>query len=200
MKQIILKEELEKLKKITGKVRGIVIETYGKFILREEGEEGLRKLEQEMSKLDYPIKYRKIKVTSFYPMVLQAVSLTVIKRLFNYDEKMFQKMGRFESKADTVVIRFFMKYFISLKRLMKAVPKMWKTYFTVGDIKAVEFDEEKRYIILRLENFNSTPILCENLKGYFEGIFEMVVKKKANCEQTKCSYWGDEYHEFLLKW
>ena len=200
MEEIISKKELEELKKIKGEVRGIVIRTYGEFILKEEGEEGLKKLEEEMARTGYPIKYKKIKVTSFFPLALQAINLTIIKKLFGYDEKKFQEMGRFESKADTMIIRFFMKYFVSLEIATKAVSKMWKTYFTVGDIKTVEFDKEKKYIILRLENFYHTPIICENLKGYFQGLTKMIVKEETTCKETKCIHRGDNYHEFLLTW
>ena len=200
MEEIISKKELEELKKIKGEVRGIVIKTYGKFILKEEGGGGLKKLEDTIAELGYPIKYRKIRITNFYPLELEAIMLTVIKRLFNYDDKKFQEMGRFESKADTMIIRFFMKYFVSLDTVTKAVSKMWRTYFTVGDIKTVELNKEKRYVILRIENFYFIPILCENLKGYFQGITEMIVKSKATCEETKCVYRGDEYHEFLVRW
>ena len=200
MEEIISKKELEEFKKIKGEVRGIVIRTYGEFILKEEEEKGLKKLEDEMAKVGYPIKYKKIKVTSFFPLALQAVNLTVVKRLFGYNDKKFQEMGRFESKADTMIIRFFMKYFISLDIAAKAVPKMWRTYFTVGDIKAIELNKEKKYIILRLENFYHTPIICENLKGYFQGLTKMIVKKETICEETKCIHKGDDYHEFLLTW
>lgn len=200
MKPIVTKEELKELKKIKGEVRGIVIETYGKFILKEEGEKGLRKLEEEMNKIGYPIKYREVRVTQFYPLILEAVTLTVIKKLFKYDDKKFQEMGRFEAKADNIILRFFFRYLVSLETVTKAVSKMWRTYFTVGDIKTVDFDEEKRYVILRLENFRFIPILCQNLKGYFEGMTEIILKKKTTCKETKCIYRGDDYHEFVIKW
>ena len=153
-----------------------------------------------MARVGYPVKYKKIKVTRFFPLALQAVNLTVVKRLFDYNEKKFQEMGMFESKADTTIIRLFMKYFVSLEVAAKAASKMWRTYFTVGDIKTVRLDKEKKYIILRLENFHHTPIICENLKGYFQGLIKMIVKEETTCEETKCIHKGDDYHEFLLRW
>lgn len=200
MEKIISKEELSEFEKIEGELRGVVLATYGKFILKEEGDNGLDKLEKKMEKIGYPIKLKEIKVTDFYPLRLQAIILTLIKNLFNYNKDNFVEMGRFESKADTVVIRFFMKYFVSLEMVIKVVQRMWKTYFTVGDIKAVDYDKRKNQLILRLERFPPIPILCNNLRGYFEGITEIIVKTKVVCEETKCPFKGDEYHEFLIKW
>ena len=199
MEQVISKEEVDKLMKIKGEVRGIAIKSYANFVLKEEGKEGLKKLEEAMAKIGYPIKYRDVKLTSFYSLGLEAITLTAIKRLFNYDDKKFQEMGRFESRTP-IVIRLFMKYFVSIEMTVKKASKMWRKYFTVGNLRVVKLDREKRYAILRIENFHFIPILCENLKGYIASIIEIVIKEKTTCEETKCIHRGDEYHEFLVKW
>lgn len=197
MEQIITKQEFDELMKIEGEARGLGFQTEAKFVLKEEGGEGLKKLEAQMAKLGYP--YSKIKTMDFYPIGLLAVNMLVIKRLFNYDDKKFQEMGKFEAKS-SLIIRLFMKYFVSLERVAKESPKMWRKYYTVGDLKVPEINQEKRYIIIRIENFRLHPILCQILIGYFQSIVKMVLKDETTCEETKCVFRGDECHEFLMRW
>ena len=200
MEQIISKEELDNLIKLKGKARGIPFKTQADFILKQEGDEQLKKLEKEMSKLGYPLKYKKMKSMDFYPLGLLAVNMLAIKRLFNYDDKKFQEMGRVEAKTSSLIIRVFMKYFVSIDMMVKKAPEMWRKHYTNGDFKIVEFNKEKRYVVLRIEDFKCHPLFCQDLIGYFPSMVEMVIGSGVSCEETKCVHRGDEYHEFLLKW
>ena len=199
MEQIISKEELNELKNIKGKARGMALKAVLEFILKEEGEEGLKKLEDTIAELGYPIKYRKMKSMEFYTLALKAVILVASKRLFNYDDKKFQKMGSFGAKLP-LVVRRVMKHLFSLERISKESPKIWRTYFTAGDFELVELNKEKRYMVVKLEGFRVHPIECQYLSGLFSVIAQMIVGKEATCQETKCPFRNDEYHEFLLKW
>ena len=199
MEQIISKEEFNKLINLKGKVRGMAVKGYGDYILKEKGEKGLRKLEKTITNLGYPIKYKKIKTMGFYPLGLEGISLLAIQRLFNFDDKKIQEMGRFQAKF-SIVIRLLMRYLVSIEKAAKGASKMWRSYHTSGDLKITELNKEKRYAILRIEDFRILPIHCQNLIGYFSTIVQLIVKSKVTCEEIKCPFRGDEYHEFLLKW
>lgn len=198
MKEIISKKELDKLMKTKGKTIGVAIREHKEFILKEKGEEGLKKLEDIIVGLGYP-EYRKIKTMSFYPVGLYALTLIVVKGLFNFDDKKFEEMGRFNAKL-SIIIRFFIRFLVSLDRAAKEVPVMWRRYYTVGSLRTMEYDEQKRYAILRLESFNLHLLHCQVSKGYFSTILKMIVKNPVVYEEGKCVHRGDEYHEFLLKW
>lgn len=199
MNQEITKEEFKKLINIKGKVRGTALKTEADFIIKEEGEEGLKKLEEAIGALGYPIKYKKVKTMDFYPIGLVALTLLGSKRIFGFSNEKFEEMGAFESKI-SLLIRIFMKYFVSIDRAAKEVANMWKKYNTVGELEAVEYDKNKRYIILRLKDFDFHPLHCLTLKGYFSSILKMIVSEEVVCEETKCVHRGDDYHEFLLQW
>ena len=139
MEKIISKEELDELMKIKGEVRGISLKNYGKFILKEKGKEGLEKIEEVMADAGCPIKYKKIKVMDFYPLWQNVATFMAIKRCFNFDEKKFQEMGKFCFKSPTL-IRLLTKYWLSFEKAVKSVPKMWGTYFTVGNLKATDYN------------------------------------------------------------
>jgi len=198
MEEIISKEEFEKLMSIPGEIRGLGFQTEANFVREKRGEEALKKLEDEMERLGHP--YSGIRTMDFYPIGLLAVALLTIKRLFDFTDEDFREMGKFEAKS-SLVIRLFMKYFVSLEKVSKEAAKMWRKYYSIGDLKIVEMDEERKKTIIRVENFKLHPILCHVLMGYFLSVIKMIVRSdQITCEETKCAHKDDEYHEFLIKW
>jgi hypothetical protein len=199
VEQIISKKEVDELMDIKGEVRGVVFETTSKFIVKEEGEEGLRKLEQTMAELGHPLKISEVRKLDFYPLGLWGLFLLSIERLFNYDDEKFRELGESNAKF-SIIIRLFMKYFFSPEKVMTLVSKMWRKYYTEGVLKKVEFNKKEKYLILRIENFHFHQLLCKDLIGYFAAVTQMIFKDKVTCKETKCVHRGDKYHEFLLTW
>lgn len=195
----ITKEEFDNLINIEGKVRGTALKTEADFIIKERGEEGLKKLEEAIGKFGFPIQYKKVKSLQFYPIGLMALTLLGSKKILGFDDKKFQEMGSFESKI-SLIIRIFMKYFVSTDKATKEVANMWKKYHTIGKLEVIEQNEERKYIILRLRDFKLHPLHCITLRGYFASILKMIVGTDVACEETKCIYRGDKCHEFLLEW
>lgn len=199
MENIISKEELNELIKIEGETRGHSIKNTGDFILKEEGREGLDKLENAMAKLGYPIKYEEIKETNYYPAKILAVTFVAVERIFNYDAKKFQEMGKFRAKF-SIIMRLLMRYLVSLDRAVKEMPKMWRKFLTTGDARVVSFNKKEKYAVIRIENYRFHQLQCRVLEGMFSTILQTIVKTNVICQETKCIHRGDEYHEFLLKW
>ena len=197
METVISKEEFDNLMKIEGEMRGVGLKAYGEFVLIEEGEKGLKELEDTIAKLGYPIKFREITMANFHPFGIEAVTLLAIKRLFNYDDKKFQKMGRLQLKIP-LVVRIFMKFF-SIEKGMKEAQKAWGMQNTIGNLKVIDYNERDRYIIIRLENFRIHPLHCQVLIGIFSEALRLI-NSKGVCQETKCIHKGDEYHEFILRW
>lgn len=199
MEKLISDEELEKVREAKGKVRGVSLKADGGFILKERGENGLVKLESAMSSLGYPIKYIELKPMAYYPIRLKLLTLLLIKKLFNFKDKDFREIGKFGSKV-SLIIKLFVKYFFSFDLIMKEIPRVWRMYYSIGDLKVIEYNKEKKYIVGRLENFSLHPLECQYLTGYFPSIMEMIFKEEIICKETKCVHKGDDYHEFFLKW
>ena len=195
----LTKELAQKLTEIKGEARGMTIKVDWEFVFRKEGKKGLKKLEDKMAELGYPIKYKEIEPMDFYPIGIDAISMLVIKELFNYDDKELEEMGSSVVKF-SLFLKIFMRYFGSLRLIARQIPEMWRKHYSIGDLTMPEFSEEKRYVVLRLENFHVHPIYCNTLKGYFIKVTEMVMKATVTCEENKCTFKGDKYHEFLLKW
>jgi len=110
-------------------------------------------------------------------------------------------MGVFAKKM-SLIVKLFVKYFPSLRRVViNEAPKIWKKHWTIGELIPVELNEKEKYAILRVKGFNLHSVYCHYLAGYFAGILQMLVKlPKTNSQETKCSFKGAPYHEFLIKW
>jgi hypothetical protein len=199
MEEKLTKEMAQKLMAIKGEARGVTLRYDWDYILQQKGEEGLRKLESKMAELGFPLKYEEIEQVGFYPIGMDALSILAIKELFNFDEKKLEELGAWGVKF-SFLEKLLVKYFASFPILLKGLPRMWQGHYTVGDLEVGEVNEEKKYVILRLKNFSLHATFCIILKGFFAKGFTMVRKIPATCEETKCIFRGDDYHEFILKW
>jgi hypothetical protein len=199
MEKILSKEELEKFANLKGEVRGLAIKSDAEFVLKEKGKEGLKKIEDAMAELGYPMKYRELKAMDFYPIALLYVEVLVIGKLFNFDKEKYKELGVFAAKAP-MVLRVFMRHLVSFDVIVKRAPKMWKTYYTVGEIEVPDYDKEKKYAVLRIKDYRPPVQQCYILEGYLPTLVKLVVRSPVSCEEVKCVHRGDEYHEFLLKW
>ncbi len=198
MEELIPKEDIAKAMALQGEARGVAIKEHLDYILQKEGKEGVEKIEKALAQVGFP-RYREIKNTNFYPLGLYALTHEAIQKIFHYDEAGFEEMGRFNAKF-SLVIRLFMRYFISVEKITKEVSNMWRRYYTVGTLTAPEYDTAKKYVILRLENFSPYPTYCQMVRGYFAELLEIVVKTEVTIKETKCIFRGDPYNEFLLTW
>jgi len=199
MPQIILKEEFDEMTKVKGELRGNGPKNIGEFIFKKEGERGLKKVEDIMEKLGYPIEYKKIDPMEFKPLWLVTATLLAAKRLFNFSDDDFQKMGEADVKFSPIQ-RLFMKYFISLEVAAKEASKMWNKYHTEGKLELMEYNNKERRAILKLTNFGLNEYHCQYLVGYFRAVAQITTKGAAICEETKCFFRRDGYHEFIIKW
>jgi len=194
----LTKKLAKRLMRIKGEARGIVFRTDAEYIVRTKGKEDLKKVKAELEKIECPIDYEKINTMAFYPIGLRAISLLAIQKAFNFSEKEIKEMGARAPKI-SLIIKLFMRYFLSIEETVKQVPKMWKKHYTIGELRARAY-EEQRYIVLELEDFVVHPILCWYLTGYFSTVVQMVVKDRVLSKETKCPFKGDKYHEYLFKW
>lgn len=82
VEEVLTKEIAEKLMKIEGEGRGFILKNDATFVKAKKGEAGLEKVEEELEKVGYPIKYKKIRSLNFYPVSWRAISLLAMKKVF----------------------------------------------------------------------------------------------------------------------
>ncbi|MBD3208735.1 MAG: hypothetical protein GF370_04780 [Candidatus Nealsonbacteria bacterium] len=199
MEQNITKEEAEELMNIKGKTRGMAIKDDFEYVLMKKGQEGVKKIEEELKRLGYPFKCQSIKAMKLYPSGLEPLIMLICQRMLQYTEEDFKELGRISARMP-LVIRVFVKYLGSLEMIVKGASSIWQRYYSQGDFEVTEVNEEKCFVVVRIKDFALHPLYCKGLEGYFEAMVKLVVKKDTQCEETKCIHRGDKFHEFLIKW
>lgn len=199
METIITKEESKRIAQIKGRVRGVGIKNIAEFIRNEEGEDGIKKLQESITKVGFPIDYSQMRNISFYPLRLLHITLIGIKKLFNYKDEKFQEMGVYQVKT-SMMLRLFSKYLLSLEKAAQEVQKMWRAYFNVGKIEVTEINQEKGQAKIKLSDFPLHPLHAQFLLGYFATVLRMIVKTDTSCKKISSSGKDNGTHEFLLEW
>ena len=205
MKNIITKQLADELMKIKGEGRGVHFKNDAEYILKEEGEEALKKVEKETEELGYPIKYKEIRNTGFYPAGLRAISLLAIQKALRWDNDKIRKMCKAAVGA-SFIVRVFMKFLYPVLKAIKIGPKMWREYWTKGSFEVVDYNKKERQMIFRAEGLDLHPVYCQScLEGFFEGMAKLILGvKNPTCQETECSFRdkdkGKKIHEYLVKW
>ena len=75
MEEIISKEEFDRLMGINEKTIGFAILEHAEVIKKEQGEEGLARIEKAITAMGYPFKYKNLKKIKYYPLGLEALHL-----------------------------------------------------------------------------------------------------------------------------
>jgi len=205
MKEIITKQLADELMKIKGEARGVHFKNDAEYILKEEGEQALKKIEQETQELGYPIKYKEIKNTGFYPAGLRVISLLAIQQALGWDDDKIKKMCK-TAAGSSLIVRVFMKFLYPVLKAIKIGPKIWREYWTEGTFKIVDYNKKEKQMIFRVEGLDLHPIYCQScLEGFFEGMAKLIIgAKDPVCKETKCPLRDEDksqrIHEYLVKW
>ncbi len=196
----ITDEDINKALNAEGEVRGVVFKTDRRFIIDMAGEDGIKKVEAELEKMNCPFSYEEeADNMSFYPIGMRVLSIIAISRAFDLNKDGVLKMGSNAPKF-SLMIKFFMRYFLSAEKIMEKAGEMWEKHYTVGKLECVEMNSEESFIRARLYDIDLHPILCDYLIGYFSSVIKMGVGKDGNGEEIRCIHRGDDYHEFTIKW
>ncbi len=196
----ITEEEISKILNAEGEVRGVVFKTDRRFIMDNAGEEGLKKVEEELEKMNFPFNYEEeADNMSFYPIGMRVMSIIAISRALNLDREGVYKMG-YNAPKFSLMIKFFMRYFLSPEKIMEKAGEIWEKHYTVGKLEPTEMNIEEKFIKAKLHGINLHPILCDYLKGYFSCVIKMGVGEEVQAEEMECVHNGDQAHHFVIKW
>ena len=142
-----LKKEIARLMKIPGKSRTAILRSHIIAIRFKEGEGGVRKVEELMKELGYPINLSKIGVFGWekdsWPI---AVGLVAAK-IFGWTDKDVFELGELAVKR-SLLAKITLRHFLSPKKAFKEAPRLWKKYYNFGKLEPVEFNEKEKYLSL----------------------------------------------------
>jgi len=196
----LTKELAEKLMATQGECRGIHLRNDAEYILAEKGQDGVDKVEKELARVGYPIKYAKIKNMEFHPSGMRILSLLAAKKVFKWGDEDIRDMCGFAAGV-SFIVKLYMKFFYSIPKILEKASKMWREYWTEGRLEVKSQNEEERYAVLHVEDFDLHPIYCRCLEGYMAGLTKMVTKsRKAECRETECVFKGGKTHKFEIRY
>ncbi len=193
----ISEDEINRIKNLEGEVRGAVFKTDELYILKNKGQEGLDKVKECLSEFGVEIEYNLIGKMSYYPINLRIFSLLAISKAFSYGKEEIKEMGR-KAPRVSFVIKFFTQYFMSSEKTLERVDELWRKHYTKGKIEVGEINEDKGVAVFRIYGANFHPIFCDYLSGYFATVVSMVVGKETSSREEKCTFNGDDCHQFYL--
>lgn len=195
-----IKDIKREMLRFTGKVKGEILLSHAEYIREKEGEGGLEKLEEKMSELDAPIKFREIKEDDWISEGISALAVIVSKEIFSWNEKDVFEMGKHALHLSPA-LKFLLANVASPQRLFEESYVYWKNLFDFGRLDPVSFDKEKKEAILRIHGYKTDSLLCVYHAGYIKSLAEIILKKKdVSVEEIACAHKGDKYDEYKIGW
>ncbi len=200
MEEKTLKQIADELMQKKGNVRGEVFRISESYIREKKGEEGIKAVEEKLEDLGYPFHFSDIKPLGWYQEGLSVLIILATRELFAWTEKDIFDWGNFAPKV-SFLNKMFIKYFVSLKRILEESPKYWQTHFDFGELLPVDVDEKERRVVIRVKGYEFDPLICSYHAGYFQRIISFSVRSKhVSVKETKCVHKGDAFHEYLMQW
>ncbi len=196
-----LQYEADLIMAIPGDVKGEVFRTHAIFIEYKEGEAGLKKVEETMNSLGFPIVFSEIKPEKWYREALSVLVILVSKVVFNWSDDDVYNMGNSAPKH-SFIIKVFIKHFLSVKDIFERAEQYWKKHYNFGSFEKVEFNEEERYIIISIKGYSFHPIVCDTyFRGYFTAIAKLSLSSNnVRTEIIKNVFNRDEYNQYKISW
>ncbi len=197
---MLTKKLAKQLLSINGFVKGVVFDTDAEWIKLNYGSDGLRRVEEKLRKIGYPIKYEKIIAIKDYPVGFRAISLLAIKDVFKLSDNDIINIGEAAVKT-SLLLRLVLKYFISTSKALSKAPELWSKHYSIGKLVVKEVSEKNKRVIVDLIGVKIHPIICTYLMGYFRGYVQLTrAKDKVKVKLVKCIHNGDKLNRYVFTW
>lgn len=193
----VTKEEADEIMKQRGEVRGGTLKEDIASVEQAMGKEVADKVKRAAKLLPYPIDYDNIKELAWYPAGLTILSVFFLKRYFNWTDKEVREQGYTTPKVSPIM-KFFISLFGNLHMFLKQAPKVWRDYWTEGELCVVLEDEKNKKAVLELKDFILSDFYKLTLEGYVERVFQFF-KKGAKCKIERAGK-GDTIWKVTLTW
>ncbi|MBD3208777.1 MAG: hypothetical protein GF370_05030 [Candidatus Nealsonbacteria bacterium] len=192
-------QEIKDLVENSGQTIGGIFQTTFAYIESNKGKEGLERFQNEMENLGYPVDFDQIETLKWYPTGLRALTFIALRRAFGWNDEDMVRFGE-DSVSYSPLLKFFMKYFISMKKIFEQGSLHWKKHHTKGRLEGYEFSEKEKYAIIRIHDCKVHPDFCLFFKGYIKKLSQFSGKRIVGIKETKCMFREDPYHEYLVNW
>jgi hypothetical protein len=195
-----LKKTADRLVSIKGNVRGEVFRNTFSYVLENEGEEGVKALEEKLAELGHPLKFKEVDRMAWYPEGLSVLLVLLTKEVLNWKDSDVFKMGNSVLRY-SFIIQFMVRHLISLDKVLEKAPILWDKHFDFGKLTILDANKKEKYARLAVEGHNFHEVACHYLAGYFLAVVQLCIKSdKITIEEVNCCHQGHPFDEFLIKW
>ena len=167
------------------------------FIKKKFGTNGLRRVSEKIREKGFDFNMENIKDREWYPMEVRVAFIEAVYDLLDSNDDDMFSLGKY-SALHVERLALLVRYTKETSLVASEGPKTWDKHFDVGRLDVIE--NSKGRTVVRLLDFNISPVHCNYLAGYFVGAAELSGAKDVKIEETKCISRGDPYHEFVLTW
>ncbi len=193
-------ENLEKLLNKEGRINGEVFHTQLEYIKKKKGEKGLDDFREKSVEMGKEIDLRNMDFKKWYPVGLRAFSFAVMIKAFEgWGREELMECG-YQAPKTSFVLKLALRYFISFEDVLKKAPQLWRNHYDIGSLSVFRIDSEKKEAIIRIENFDISPLFCIFYLGYFQRVCELGGGNNISVEKIRCIHEGDSFHEYLVRW
>ncbi|MDD5750252.1 MAG: hypothetical protein PHU56_01185 [Candidatus Pacebacteria bacterium] len=199
---VVSEQEIKKILRKKGKVRGAAFQSIGDFILKRKGPDGLARCEDQIKKWGVDFHLSEIAPLVWYPIAWGALFVLAAQDVFAWSETEIREMGGDGPKISAIVKLMF-KLFPNVEQLAGQIPGFWRKNYTVGEIEVASLDKAKKVMILHLRDCAFHPSLCRYIEGFAETTFRFSRPKNsfAQVKETRCSFNDNvPYEEYTVRW
>ncbi len=195
-----LKETVDDLVKIPGKVRGEVFLSHADYIKKREGRGGLKKMEETLSYFGHPVNFKKVKPSDWISEGISSAVVVAAKEIFYWEEKDVFEMGKAAPRLSPG-LKLIVRSIVSPQRLFEEAPVYWENLFDFGLLEPVSFSENEKEALIRIKGYKTHPLLCIYHAGYIQGLAEFALQsKKIAVKETACVHKENSHDEFKITW
>ena len=197
------KETIERLNEMKGKIRGCCLKTMVDFLLKSEDKKLLPDIQSKLAEYGFEEDLREVKILDWYPISYIIASFFSFYEVLDWGEEEIKQAGRNCPKSSALIMFRISTsiYVISMERAFAMLPSAYKKLVDFGSLEASELNKGERYFTARIKDFPVHPLYCKFIEGFGEGLWEVLTSsEEISCKERKCSFRGDPYHEFILKW
>jgi len=194
---------IERLRKMEGKIRGCCLKSMVDFLMGSENKKFLPEIQNKLAEYGFEEDLREVKTLTWYPVSYIIASLFSFYEVLKWGEEEIKQAGRNCPKSSAqIVFRISTSiYVLSLKKAFTMLPSAWKKLVNFGSLKGFELNEKAKYLTARIRDFHVHPLYCKFIEGFGEGLGKVLIRsEKISCEERKCDFRGDPYHEFVVRW
>ncbi len=168
------------------------------YIRLKRGEYGEKLVINELLKRGYNYDFRHMDKMAWVPIKVRKEFMQILNEELGWGNDKIYDMGYFAPQKSPIM-KFFFGLFLSVNTAFSNAPKMWEKHYNIGRLEVPEMGKNRAIMVLK--NVDIHPLYCEYLRGYFAGTTELVRGvKSAHVEENKCTFRGDEHHEYVVTW